>query len=413
MTSKGLKMCRACRGLIAADSTTCPLCGAEGHYARRAPVSLSGLSNVLTVNNLLILTNLLIYALVLAYQSDIVPPPSRGNELAALSPYGAILSFLGDVSRQSVLGAGQYWRLITACFLHGGLLHIGFNSFALYRAGSIAEEEYGGAKFLCLYLITGVFGNLLVVAFSKSPAVGASGAICGIIGAMAVYGYRRADTFGRNLKSYMVQWIIMIVIISLLPEISFWAHAGGLISGAAMGYFLTDVTRTHDSLKTVRLWQIGAAICIVLTGVSFVFGAINGRKSAEAYRLTNLSVAVYRPVAYYLLWSQVPESEFEEYKQTFASEITTLENIEGIDEESSSLRDHLLEILHDRRNQLHNVTSFSDASPDRSKVIDMNKTYNQFKDWARRKAQSLGLAEDQVLPHSGSTDDENPQGPRS
>src|SRR5215471_9353874 len=266
---KGLKMCRACRGLIDVNATTCPLCGAQGHYAKRASVSMSGLSGMWTVNNILVLSNLLIYALVVIYQNNAISLPADGSELDALSPNGLTLYLFGSARGQWVF-AGDYWRLITANFLHGGVIHILFNSFSLFQIGQVAEAEFGGAKYLCLYLITGASGFLAVCLFSPYPAIGASAAIFGIIGALAVYGYRRGDTFGRNLKSMMVQWIIMGAIMSLMPGISLMGHLGGLIAGVVLGYFLTEVTRTKDNLRMVRVWQASATLCVILIAGSFV-----------------------------------------------------------------------------------------------------------------------------------------------
>src|SRR5258708_268067 len=277
---KGLKMCRACRGLIDTNAVTCPLCGAEGHYAKRASVSLSGLSGMWTVNNVLILTNLAIYALVLLYQNNIMSGISIGQETDPLTPNWVTLYLFGSVDTQSIM-EGSYWRLITACFLHGGLLHIGFNSFALFRVGQMAEEAYGGAKYLCLYLVCGIAGYVAVILLVRSPAIGASGAVFGLIGAMAVYGYKRADSYGRSLKSYMVQWIVIGVVMSFLPGVSWQAHFGGLAAGAIFAFFLTDVSRTKDSLKMVRIWQAGAGLCVVLVLGSFVCGTLFARKATD------------------------------------------------------------------------------------------------------------------------------------
>jgi len=389
---KGLKMCRACRGLIDVNAATCPLCGAQGHYAKRASVSMAGLSGMWTVNNILVLTNLAIYALVIIYQNNFISLPSDGHELDALSPNYVTLYLFGSADGQLVF-AGHFWRLITANFLHGGIIHILFNSFSLFQIGQVAEEEFGGAKYLCLYLITGVSGFLTVCLISSYPAIGASAAIFGIIGALAVYGYRRGDTFGRNLKSMMVQWIIMGAIMSLIPGISLWGHLGGLVAGVVLGFFFTEVTRTRDSLRMVRVWQASAAVCIILIAGSFTCSVLFARKSSDVYRVAVLNKYLLEAARAYLYWPQTTERGFDEYRQLYGATVTSLENVEGIDADSSAIRDQMMTILRERQDQLQKAPSFSEASPDRAKVADFMRLVRQYQDWKHRKAVEIGVQE--------------------
>src|SRR6185436_9343457 len=116
--------------------------------------------------------------------------------------------------------------------------------------------------------------------FSSSLTIGASCAIFGIIGALAVYGYRRGDTYGRSLKTMMVQWIIMGAIMSLMPGVSFLGHLGGLLGGVVLGFFLTEATRTRDNLKMVRVWQFSAALCVIMIAGSLAYSVLYARKTS-------------------------------------------------------------------------------------------------------------------------------------
>jgi rhomboid protease GluP len=391
---KGLKMCRACRGLIDANATTCPLCGAQGHYAKRASVSMSGLSAMWTVNNVIVLANLLIYALIIIYQNNVLPISDQGSELDAVSPTGMILYLFGSAEPQSVF-AGHYWRLISANFLHGGVIHILFNSFSLFQIGQVGEAEFGGAKYLCLYLITGIAGFLTVITFSHAGAIGASCAIFGIIGALAVYGYRRGDTFGRNLKSTMVQWIFFGAIMSLMPGISLWGHLGGLIAGCGLGFFLTEVTRTRDSLRMVRVWQAAAGLCVILIIGSFACSVIFARKATDVIAVTQLNQPLTQAAALYFEWPKVSEGIFDAYRQHFGASLTTLNNVEGVDTDSTSIRDRIVTLLRERQDQLQKAASFSEANVDRKQMSEMMKLFREYQDWKARKAKELGVPEKQ------------------
>lgn len=128
---------------------------------------------------------------------------------------------------------GQWWRLITAAFLHAGLMHIVFNGFSLFAVGPIVESMYGHWRFLIVYLVAAVTGNLFSAAFSPvSIGVGASGAIFGMFGAILYFGVEYRDMFKRLFGPR----IIMIIVINLVygfmnAGIDNFAHIGGLVGG--------------------------------------------------------------------------------------------------------------------------------------------------------------------------------------
>ncbi len=145
----------------------------------------------------------------------------------------------------------QPWTLVTAMFLHGGLLHILFNMFALFMFGPLLEQRIGSRRFLLLYFAAGILGNItyLLSAWGQNiPALGASGAIYGILGAMAL--------LEPNLVIFMMfipmpMWMASIAWVFLEftntmntnSTIASWAHLGGLFAGFAYGYFLRSKAR--------------------------------------------------------------------------------------------------------------------------------------------------------------------------
>ncbi|MFO7153813.1 MAG: rhomboid family intramembrane serine protease [Caldicoprobacter oshimai] len=131
-----------------------------------------------------------------------------------------------------LIAEGEYWRLFTAMFLHVGVMHLLFNSYALYVYGPIVEKLYGKIRFVIIYVLSGLMGSLFSYLFSPNPAAGASGAIFGLMGSLLYFRKRRRNTFQRAFGP----GLFIIIGINLLfgfiqPGIDNWGHIGGLIGG--------------------------------------------------------------------------------------------------------------------------------------------------------------------------------------
>ena len=142
-----------------------------------------------------------------------------------------------------LIATGEYWRFFTAMFLHAGLIHLFFNCFALFIFGRLVEGVYGNVRFTAIYLLAGLAGGVLSYTFNKTAiAVGASGAIFGILGALAAYFVVNRNTLGdmgrRNLTGLATIAAINLGIGLLIPNIDNWAHFGGLAGGFVMGFAL-------------------------------------------------------------------------------------------------------------------------------------------------------------------------------
>jgi rhomboid protease GluP len=139
---------------------------------------------------------------------------------------------------------GEWWRLVTAAFLHGGLLHIAFNMFALFQVGMYLEALVGGPSLLVIYLVSMLGSGFSVYKFAYNDVtVGASGAIFGIFGALVAIGLSIGPR-GRSLVMQTLPIIgINLVIGFSVPNISNAAHIGGLVSGFAAGFVLLTIRR--------------------------------------------------------------------------------------------------------------------------------------------------------------------------
>jgi membrane associated rhomboid family serine protease len=190
-----------------------------------------------------------------------------GLGLDMSSAFASRLVTWGGLQPLSIAVHGEYYRLITAMFLHGGLLHVGLNMYVLWILGSMAEPAFGSARFVALYFISGFLAS--VASFWLGPVnqigVGASGAIFGLLGAWAAFGFRRRDTaFGAAQLRWALLWIAINVFFGLsVSGIDNFAHLGGLVAGAAAGTVVEGVgpPRQRAAIRVIGL------LALVLVGV--------------------------------------------------------------------------------------------------------------------------------------------------
>lgn len=147
-----------------------------------------------------------------------------------------VIQALGAKVNAAII-AGQYWRFVTALFLHGNLVHVAVNCYTLYIIGPEVEAAFGHLRFAALYLLAGVCSILASFLLTDANSVGASGALFGLMGALAVYLLRNRAAFGalgkRRLQN-IGSTLLLNLGLGLLPFIDSWAHAGGLAGGAAL-----------------------------------------------------------------------------------------------------------------------------------------------------------------------------------
>lgn len=228
------RMCRECRSLVPRRERVCPSCGAS-----MSGVPAGGFGRLLslisphfgTVTTLLITVNIGMSLLILLMWGT---SGSATGPMRILSPPAAALYLFGAKWWPEVF-QGEAWRLITANYLHGGLLHLLFNCYALASLGPLIEEAFGARKFFVIYTVCGVLALSASALFSRAPAVGASGALFGLIGFGITYGRFRGGSVGRMVADQLMRWVIYSVFMLFMPGIDNIAHIGGLIAGGALG----------------------------------------------------------------------------------------------------------------------------------------------------------------------------------
>lgn len=161
-------------------------------------------------------------------------------QLLAQFIFGYDLAVGLGAKANEAIRAGQLWRFFTPMLLHGSILHIGFNMYALNAFGAGLERRYGHGRFLLLYILGGFAGTVFSFLFSSAYSIGASGAIFGLIGAEGIFLFQNRKLFGAQVKGALSNVIFVVAInlfLGLQPGIDNWGHVGGLMGGLIFAWF--------------------------------------------------------------------------------------------------------------------------------------------------------------------------------
>ena len=210
-----------------------------------------------------------VYVLVAAAGLTVGAPLVRGlllqpQEVLAL---GALVPAL--------VAEGEAWRLLTSLFLHSGFTHLALNMISLYFLGSFAEVSFGRSRFLALYFISGIAGGLAYLYFGafNSPAVGASGAIFGLLGGVFGFAIRRGTFSMRNpvINQLLILTAINLFLGATIPNVSNTAHIGGLVGGFVFGYLMAPTAYSQKRLTTTIPTLVAFGFEALLLGAWFLF----------------------------------------------------------------------------------------------------------------------------------------------
>jgi rhomboid protease GluP len=264
------RMCPHCRAFISSSDRVCPYCheavGQRAAQQRDTGSVLAGFIPQARFTTIVILViNFGLYLATSLYSMR------QGHTDAMWNIDGLTLYNFGARNREAILLGKQWWRLVTAGFLHGGLMHILMNSWVLFDLGAEVEAAYGTSRMLVFYFISTVCGFLASTMFSTAViSVGASAGLFGLIGAMIAFGMQHQSALGAAIRGLYVRWAIYGLLFGLLPffRVDNAAHIGGIVSGFAVAY-LAGLPRVSGSLRE-QFWRGMAAACIVLTVLSFL-----------------------------------------------------------------------------------------------------------------------------------------------
>jgi membrane associated rhomboid family serine protease len=323
--------------------------------------------------------------------------------MSALSADPAALSAFGAKDNALINEGHQYWRFITALFIHIGYLHILFNNYALWIIGQEIERIYGSARFVILYLATGLASTFASYYFNpESISAGASGSIFGLFGVMVAFAMRYKKELPKIMSADITRRIIPVIIINLAFGFSVGivdnaAHIGGLLSGIALALIIPY--KRIDEQKTAIHWRIIQAICLAAIFVSFAAAFLNYSgprlsfsnvtakpgvqieqffdRMNEASRLLEDSINASRR----LLRSQGVRADLKPALENIDRGIRLLNSTPGPDEQARSYKQRLQGLIADQKSALEmfNQSSDKDSTRTLEKEAEIESRFQDFR----------------------------------
>jgi rhomboid protease GluP len=254
----------------------------------------------------------------------------------------------------NLIAQGEWWRFVTPIFIHIGLLHLLFNSYALWNVGAQVEKLYGPARFVILYVLTGVAG--VYGSYYYSPhgiAAGASGAIFGLFGALLIFGIRYRNSTPPFFAKAVVTGVLPVIAINLfigfqIPSVDNAAHVAGLLAGAALG---AVVPFHRPGEETVEIYK--GAQMVLLATIAVCFVQVARHYNGPHFSARNLT----RGFTQILPTGSASEAEFinaiNTAQTTFKSSTDSLES--GRQDDLPSLKTEVTKAI----DQLRNVPSLA------------------------------------------------------
>ena len=267
--TSGSSLCYGCGKLNRVDASVCFYCG------RRNP-GLWGFGPWLgRLAGRLDFARIVTVVCIAAYAASLLLDPAAAMRprgvFNLLSPSGGALLALGMTGAYP-WQLGYWWTLLTAIYLHGSLLHIAFNLLWIHQLAPAVEQAYGRSRLVLIFTGGGVLGFVISNWAGVGTTIGASGAVFGLLGAMAAYGRSRGGLFGMAVFRQYWQWAVVLFVMGfLMPGVNNFAHAGGFVGG-----YLTGMIAGHgDSRLGDGLHRAAATAAVALTALAFALAVWN------------------------------------------------------------------------------------------------------------------------------------------
>ena len=266
----GSMVCPSCGRLISVTAKECIHCGRKnpGLWGF-GPAFKQTFGRSIDPVMLIIAASVLIYLIAILIDPSALLRP-RGV-FSFLSPSMGALDRLGMTGKYA-LQQGRWWTLITAIYLHGGILHILFNMLWLRQLGETVGYLFGNSRMFLIFTIAGMIGFLLSDCFSINFTVGASGSIFGLLGALIYYGRRRGGVFGAAVYRQVGSWALVLFIFGfLMPGVNNIAHLGGFLGGYLSAQFLSfqELKPENNNHRSLALVATAVTLLCFLAAIIF------------------------------------------------------------------------------------------------------------------------------------------------
>jgi len=262
-------VCPGCGRLISVNAQECIHCGRKNPglwgYSPAIKKLLGGAPGVITL-----LTGACIILYVISILLDVSALLQPRGLFGLLAPDDQALYRMGMTGRY-MIAQGKWWTLITAIYLHGGVLHILFNVLWLRQLGYMVQELFGSSRTFLLFTLTGVAGFVASTLLSPYPTIGASGSIFGLLGALVYYGRKRGGQFGTAIYRQVGSWaLVMFLFGFMMPAVNNLAHAGGFIGGYLFAGLLGYQERSRETAGHRFMAMIALGVTIGSFLLSFL-----------------------------------------------------------------------------------------------------------------------------------------------
>lgn len=250
-------VCGHCGRILDRSARQCPSCGSKleprwvqmlRRAGMHAPVPLS-------------VSTLIVAVILLAFVRQVIAGGGsffafQGQDLLRLGAHYPLLE-----------QSGEWWRLGTAVLLHGGILHLLFNVFALSQVGPGCEDAFGPGRTLFFFVVIGIAANVPSLLMDRANiSIGASGAVLGMAGLAAGWGQREGTTIGRSIRNSMVMWLVYTTLFGLMMRVDHSAHISGFACGFVLGFASHGVRKRQGSADAI-LGLVGFVALLVLLGL--------------------------------------------------------------------------------------------------------------------------------------------------
>ena len=265
-------LCPNCRRLVSKSASTCPSCGLKkpGSVLHNN-IFIKVANGDFDILKLILMANVLLF--VFSLTIDFRPSAFSSSPFRMLSPTSESLLVLGSTGTIPLFQLGRWWTIVSANYLHGSLMHIAFNMIALYQLGPLLLREYGTSRMIAIYTLSGIGGYLLSSLFGVRFTIGASAAVCGLIGAALYYGKSRGGTYGDMIYGQIGGWALGIFLFGfIVPGINNIGHGGGMLTGVLLGYLFGY----RERIKEVIWHKYLSMACIVVTIAVLIWSLANG-----------------------------------------------------------------------------------------------------------------------------------------
>lgn len=263
-------LCPRCRRLIGSSESSCSWCGASRPGAWwQSTAWIRGALDGDWLVRAIVTVNIAFYILSLLLSAR---QGRFTNPFSLLSPDQTSLLLLGATGTVPLDRFGRFWTLLSANYLHGGILHIFFNLMAVRQIAPLVNHEYGSNRMFTIYTLGGVCGFWVSYLAGVPFTIGASAAVCGLIGSLLYFGKSRGGAYGTAVYREVSGWVVGLALFGLvMPGINNWGHGGGIIGGIILGKLLGYEERRGET----AIHRFLALLCAVTTAGVLGWAAVS------------------------------------------------------------------------------------------------------------------------------------------